>query len=297
MKSKKTIVICMFAVAFGLFLNACKKDSSSTTSTTANEAAGVSVSTSATASEMMYDDAFDIVNQSSEQNSLTVSSIGNTPTLDAINTNATGSYTTTAGATITVVPANSSVFPKTITVDFGTGVTSATGITRKGQIIITLTGKIRVAGTVITATYNNYTVNGYKITGTYSLTPHIVANAGVNYNVTVSNGSITFPSGDVATYSGTETFTQTAGIGTASITDDTYEITGNFSYSNTNGASISGTITTPLVKSADCKDITSGIIAFTYKSINGTLDFGAGTCDNLATVKFGLTTKTITLPR
>lgn len=299
MKTKKSIIICLFAAVIGVSFNACKKDSSSTTSasTTADEQTGVTLSTSATTSELMYDDAFDVVTQSSEQSSLSVNS--GTLSTDAAPTStiSPSSYTTTAGATITVLPADPSVFPKTMTIDYGTGVTSANGITRKGQIIVTLSGKIRVAGTTISVTFNNYSVNAYTITGTYALTPQVVSGGGVNYNITVTGGSITFPDASVATYSGTETFTQVAGIGTTTITDDTYNITGSFSFSSTNTGAISGTIGTPLVKSADCKDITSGTVAFVYKGLNGTLDFGSGTCDNQATVKFGLTTKTITLPR
>jgi hypothetical protein len=295
MKTKNLLITCVIAATLGLSLNACKKDSSTTPNNSADEQTGVTLSTSSTSSEMMYDDAFDVATQSSEESGLSTNSVSS-QTVDAMSTNTTSSYTTTAGATITVTPSDPSVFPKTMTIDYGAGVTSANGVTRKGQIIVTLSGKLRVAGSVISVTFNNYFVNSYGLTGTYSLTPQVVSGGGVNFAATVTNGSITFPNGQVSTYSGTETLTQVAGLGTTTVTDDTYNITGNFSYSSTTTGSITGTITTPLVKSADCKDITTGIIAFTYKSLNGTLDFGSGTCDDQATVKFGLTTKTITLP-
>jgi len=296
MKTKRTLIIAaLTAATIGLSLNACKKDNS-TASSSATESEGVSTATSATASEMMYDDAFDVVTQSGEQSGVSTSSIKGSPIVDAAGVD-TVTYTTTAGATITLSPTDPSVFPKTLTVNYGAGVTSANGITRKGEIIVTLSGKIRTAGTTITVTYNNYSVNGYGLAGTYVMVPKIAANSGVNYNITVTGGSITFPNGSISTYSGSETFTQVGGIGTLSITDDTYQITGNFSYSSTNTGAITGVVTTPLVKTADCKDITSGVIALTYKGLNGTLDFGSGTCDDQATLTFGKTVKIITLPR
>lgn len=291
-KTSGLILIAMLATV------SCKKDSSN--SSTANEQATADLSASATSAETMYDDAFDIVVQSSEQSNISVNATGGTVSVNSVGTNSalqTNSFTTTAGATITLSPLDPSVFPKTMTIDYGAGVTSPNGVTRKGKIVVTLTGRLRVAGSIASITYNNYSVNGYTIAGTYTLTPIVIAGAGVNYTGSISNGGITFPGGQVSSYNGSETFTQTGGIGTATVADDTYAITGNFSYSNSTKGSVSGTITTPLVKTADCKNITSGTVAFVYKGINGTLDFGAGNCDNQATIKVGITTKTVTLPR
>jgi hypothetical protein len=297
MKTKNLFIASIIAAMFSLNLNSCKKDNS-TSSTSTDEQSAVTMSTSGTTSELMYDDAFDVVNQSSEQSSLSVNTSNGTAVTNAASIRTVQSgYTTIAGATITLLPADPSVFPKTMTIDFGAGVTDANGNIRKGQMVVALTGKIRVAGSTISVTFNNYSVNSYQLTGTYAMTPVIAAGSGINYSIAVTGGSITFPNGQVSSYSGIETFTQVGGMSTASITDDTYNVTGNFSYSNTSGGAISGSITTPLVKSADCKDITSGTIAFLYKGLNGTLDFGSGTCDNIATVTVGATTKTITLAR
>jgi hypothetical protein len=273
----------------------CKKDSSSSSSQTADENTTISLATSSTGAESMYDDAFDVVTESSEQSGVSTNTVAG-QTVNAIG--ATNySYVNVACATVTLAPATVGVFPKTLTIDYGTaGCTSNNGVTRKGSLSVTLTGPMRTPGTVVTVVYNNYSVNGYVLAGTYSLTSALASGGGINYTITVANGSITLPAGGVYSYSGTETYTQVAGIGTSTVTDDSYNITGNFTYSG-NGTSITGIIVTPLVRSADCANITSGTIDFTYKNISGLLDFGQGTCDNLATVKVGLTTKTITLPR
>lgn len=270
----------------------CKKDSSN--GQTADDQTTITLASSSTGAESLYDDAFDVVSQSSEQSGISVNSTSGL----TVNSTATfsASYTAVACATVTLSPQDPAVFPKTMTIDYGTGCTSTNGITRKGKLVVSMSGKLRDAGSVISVTFDNYSVNGYTLTGTYALTPMIVAGGGVNYSVAITNGSITLPSGTIYAYTANETFTQTGGIGTPTVTDDTYQITGSFTYS-ANGNSITGTVTTPLVRTADCPNITSGVIAFIYKNITGTLDFGSGTCDNNATVKVGPTTQPVTLPR
>jgi hypothetical protein len=45
-----------------------------------------------------------------------------------------------------------------------------------------------------------------------------------------------------------------------------------------------------------CHNVSSGIISFVYDQVvNGTIDFGNGTCDNLATLTVGATQRTIIL--
>lgn len=270
----------------------CKKDSSSSQS--ADEQTTIDLAGSSTGAESLYDDAFDVVVQGSEESGVSVNSTA------GLTVNSAGeslaSYTAVACATVTLSPQDPSVFPKTMTIDYGDGCTSVNGITRKGKLVVTLSGKVRTPGSTISVIFDNYSVNGYTLTGTYALTPVAGAGGGVNYTVAITNGSITLPSGAAYTYSADETFTQTGGIGTPDVTDDTYEITGDFTYSG-NGNTITGTVTNPLIRTADCKNITSGTISFVYKGLNGTLDFGSGTCDNIATVKVGVKTSTITLPR
>lgn len=270
----------------------CKKDS--TSGQTADEQTTADLASSSTGAESLYDDAFDVVVQSSEESGISINSAAG---LTVNSTQSVNAYTAvSACAVVTLSPQDPSVFPKTMTIDYGTGCTSVNGVTRKGKLTVSLSGKVRTPGSVISVTFDNYSVNGYTLTGTYALTPVIAAGGGINYNIAITNGSITLPAGVVYTYSATETFTQTGGIGTSTVTDDTYSITGSFSYSG-NGNSITGTVTTPLIRTADCKNITMGTIAFVYKSIKGTLDFGTGDCDNTATLKIGSKTSTVTLPR
>jgi hypothetical protein len=268
----------VIALLTATVLFACKKSS-----TPSDEDTTASLSTSATSSGDVYDDTYDVVMQNSEDNGLNGGRAITDGRADAC-------------ATVTITPADTVTYPKTMVIDYGTGCTSSTGITRKGKVTVTFSGKLRKAGTTVSVTYDGYYVNGYKVEGTYSITNNSTG-SGLSFTTSTTNGKVTFPNGQYFTHSGTKTFVQTAGIGTATFTDDTYSITGSFSNANSEGKSVSGTITTPLVKSMSCKNILSGVIQFTYNGIKGTLDFGSGACDNIATLTVGTKTYPITLPR
>lgn len=253
-------------------LFACKKESRNPDDdTTAN------LSSSAASSGDVYDDTYDVALQYGEDNGLSGGRAD-------------------ACATVTLSPADTVTYPKTMTIDFGSGCTSSTGVTRKGKLVITMTGKIRKTGSVLSVSFVDYYVNGYKVEGTFTITNSSTAN-GLVFTTQTTNGKVTFPTGAWFSHSGTKTFTQTAGFGTPTFTDDSYAITGSFSNANSEGKSVSGTITTALVKSFSCKNIVSGVIQFTYNGIKGTLDFGSGTCDNAAVITVGTRAYPVTLPR
>ncbi|OQP66836.1 hypothetical protein A3860_00245 [Niastella vici] len=255
-------------------LSACRKDNkdNSDTDTTVSLASGGSVSQS------LYDDAFDVITTEGENNSVN----GRVETC----------------ATVTLSPADTTTFPKTMTIDFGTGCVSSNGITRKGKIIATLSGKIRKSGSTASVTFSNYYVNNYHVEGTYSITTNSGSGNGINYTTAVSGGKITWPDGSTwFNYSGTHTLAQTGGIGTATISDDVFSWTGGFTSSSSAGKSLTVSITSPLVKSMSCKNIVSGVQTFTYNVISGSINYGDGTCDNQATLTVGSRTQQITLPR
>jgi len=269
----------------------CSKISNTNTGPQNNdEQNALGLEASATTSEGFFDDAFDLVMQNGVGTNTNPTTV-NGPAVNSTVVNVATSDCTT----ITASPATPGVYPKTITVDYGSGCTK-NGITRAGKIIITLTGSARSAGTTITVVFQGYSVNSIALGGGYSLTPALVSGGGVNYTLNIQNATVTAPgSGSVYTYSGTETFTQTAGMSTATIADDSYSITGNITYSG-GGVTTTGNITTPLTRTFDCQYITSGVISFSYNNINGTVDFGSGTCDATATVTAGSTSQMISLP-
>jgi hypothetical protein len=190
-------------------------------------------------------------------------------------------------------------FPKTLTLDFSTGCTTLSGKTASGKIIAVFSGAIKQKGTNITVTFQNFSYNGYMLSATYAL----VYTSATGLTAQITDGKIVTPDAKTITYQGDFTFVQTEGMATtyvkngeAGILDDVYSITGSASGTDQTGKSYVA-ITTPLIKKLNCEWITTGTVEI---KVTGTatkkLDFGAGTCDNMATLTMGPLSSPITLP-
>jgi hypothetical protein len=133
-----------------------------------------------------------------------------------------------------------------------------------------------------TITIDNLNINGYIINGTKT---YVFTSSNENgnpemtgtVNITVETNEGTFSK------VGTRTVEITSGGDTDSCFDDEKTITGSCVYTDVSGASFSVEITTPLVKPAACLYIASGIKVYTTAEGTTTLDYGDGTCDNVAT--------------
>lgn len=200
-------------------------------------------------------------------------------------------------ASVSVNP-QGSTFPKTIVIDFGNGCTSADGITRKGKINITLTDYVHNPGAVGTMTFENYYTAGYKVEGTITWTNTSTQN-GISWTRQITNGKVTEPiSGYYWTHEGTKSVTQTAGANTpTNLLDDVYSITGNHTVTNPAGKTRTVTITEALEKKTTCHNVTKGKMKIQAQTHFAILDYGDGTCDNVATITIdGVAPITILLP-
>jgi hypothetical protein len=198
-------------------------------------------------------------------------------------------------ATITVTGS----FPaKNIKIDFGTGCTSPNGVIRRGVINFLLTDSIRNTGSVVTTTFQDYYVNGFKKEGTITRTNTTVAGSATrSHNRTVTNGKITSPAGRVWTHSSNVNITQTEGVATpCDLRDDVYTIEGTRTATNAQGRSRNSVTQTPLQKKMNCSNIDKGILNVQGTNHTAVIDFGNGTCDNQATISIdGRPARTITL--
>lgn len=200
-------------------------------------------------------------------------------------------------ATVTVNPQNS--FPKTIVIDFGAnGCTSQDGISRKGKINITLSDYVHNPGAVAVMTFENYYAAGYKVEGTITWTNTSTQN-GISWTRQITNGKVTEPlSGYYWMHEGTKNVAQTAGAGTPlNLLDDVYSVTGNHTITNPAGKSRTVTITEALEKKTTCHNVTKGKMKIQAQTHFAILDYGDGTCDNVATITIdGVAPITILLP-
>lgn len=187
-------------------------------------------------------------------------------------------------ATVTVT-SNNGAFPKTITVDFGTGCTDPRGITRKGKIIMTVTNKLFIPGASITVTEDNFYVNNNKVEGEMVLTNTTTDLATPSFSKVITNGKITREDASYFTFTSSRKWKMVEGVSTPKyIWDDVWEIfEGNQNINRSNGTYFTSTIKTSLIKKNTCHFISKGSIYMKGTKIDGTLDFGNGDCDNTAT--------------
>lgn len=184
---------------------------------------------------------------------------------------------------------------KTLTIDFGPlNCLCADGRYRRGKIMVRFTTDVnrRTAGAVVTR--EAYFVNDNQHTATRTFTD--IGNG--SFTVDVTNASIIRANnGGAHSWTANWTFTRTAGFGTPQVSDDVYSVTGSSTGTNRNKVGYTATIQNPLIKRADCPKYfvqgTIGIINTNSKVM--TLDYGTGTCDNVATVTVNGHTRTITL--
>lgn len=196
-------------------------------------------------------------------------------------------------ATVTITPQQG--FPKTIVIDFGTSCTH-NGITRSGKINIVLSDSVRRNGSTAVMTFTNYYVNLHKVEGTITWTNTSTPGTR-SWTRRTENGKITAPNSRYWLHSGLRAVVQTAGVNTPfNLLDDEFSITGTHSVSNSNGATRDITVLEALQKKTACANIDKGKLKVQGPNHYAVIDFGNGTCDNLATISIdGRTPRTIIL--
>lgn len=199
----------------------------------------------------------------------------------------------TACKTVTVSPSGN-VWPKTVTIDYGTGCDEG-GKVKKGKINAVFSGRFRQTGSSINISFDNFYINGDKIEGTKSAVNN-GPNADGNYTFTLTiNHRRIHAAGGTSTLTAVKTITWVENSNT-SPTDDEFRMSGSASATDSKGRTISHNTLAPLVKKVACPYIVSGKLQI---EITGRpqimLDFGAGDCDNKATISANGRSKEITL--
>ena len=283
--------LAVISLSVLILAGACSKNDKE--KNTDNEESAAKLTTANVTAESMFEDASNEVLITSQENVL----LRSTPSAKEGETVTTyGTNGVNGCASVTINPIGAS-FPKTVTIDYGdAGCAGTLGITRKGKIIYTITGKFSTPGSLISVSFQNYKVNGYGLEGTYSITNTTVGLA-PSITTLVTAGKLTYPDASFYAYAGTKTLVQTAGVLTPlNLLDNELSITGTNSITSSDGRSLTATTKTPLLKKFTCRNIVSGTVDFTYNGISGVWSYGAGECDNVATIQVGNWTGTINLP-
>lgn len=188
--------------------------------------------------------------------------------------------------------------PHTITIDFGnSNCLCADGNYRRGQIIVSYTGRYRDANHQHDISFNNYFVNDNQITGAKTILRVADDAAGHPvYDVTVNGKIILANSAGSVSCSSMKTRTWVAGYNTPAWADDEYDISGSGSITRANGRVFSYQITTPLHVALNCRWIQSGVVSITPQGASTrTLDYGTGACDAQASYTVNGKTYSISL--
>lgn len=198
---------------------------------------------------------------------------------------------------VTINHPDTMTWPKTIVLDFAGNCTTANGNVLSGQIVIVQTDRYRADGMVRTITLNGFRINGNLVSGTKTITNIGLVNGFKTFPITIANGSITTPDGEViVTRSAQRTRTWIQGESTLTKWDDVYSITGITSGTTRSDKSYTATIIEPLIVARNCRWIKQGKISLVIEDLPViVIDFGTGSCDQTATVTVNENTRTITL--
>lgn len=184
-------------------------------------------------------------------------------------------------------------FPRTMTIDYGTGVyDSIDHKTRKGQIICYFSNYWRYVNSFVKVNLINYSVNG----NTYACDSMKITHSGTNaYTHQVFKGKCTNANWSLQ-WETLRTFEQTAGAGDLDPYNDVFKLNGNSSGVNRDGKSYTVNVTSPIVKRSSCSWVESGRLDITPQGLAvRTVDYGNGTCDNQATLTINGNTFTFTM--
>jgi len=198
---------------------------------------------------------------------------------------------------VTVTHPGDGVWPKFVTVDFGTGCEGLNNNVRKGKIMIEVTAPRATQGAKRTVTFVNYYFNDIKVEGT-----KVLENKGFSssqnplVSITLTGGKLTLPDGKTIERAFQHQREWTAGFLTRNIWDDECLVTGTATGKNINGVAYTNTIMTALQWKRACYFIVAGVIKMERSGKEPVeLNYGTGECDAKAVVSRGGESKEILL--
>lgn len=277
----KTKFILMIASLVMLSYSSCKKDSALIEQTSIDLADDDAVT------DAVFEDVFNTADNAT----IILDQMGKSPDTKS------ETVVTDSCPVITVTRPAGGIWPKVVTVDYGTRCVGTNDNIRSGKIIIEVTGPRLQVGSKRTVTFVNYFFNGIKVEGTKVL-ENVEYNSNQNLVVSIklTEGKLTLPDGKFIERSFTHQREWIAGLLTKNIWDDECLITGSATGKNINDIAYKNTITSALHWKRACLFIVSGVVKIER---NGALpveiNYGTGECDAKAVLTRGEESKEILL--
>lgn len=285
-----TRVTSIFLSLSIIFL-ACKKETSSgNLSAQEEEQASVATSESEAESEIIFNDVFD--NVMGVNNDVGLSGTGIFGRISTNNSTETARITGCFIVSITR-SVQGQDFPLRVEIDFGAGCPGKDGRIRSGKIITEYTGRLLYPGKSATTVFKDYFVDSLKIEGTVKITNTGSATLR-QFTINVSGAKLTRPNGNYTKWNSQKEITQVEGMLTPELHfDDVFTVTGHASgeiKTNRFATTWESAIVEPLRKRYSCSWISRGVVKIIRRNQAadskwvGILNYGAGTCDNKATL-------------
>ncbi|MEI8084732.1 MAG: hypothetical protein WCG93_00820 [Paludibacter sp.] len=287
---KKVNLLAIFAISFSLVSFVSCKSSDEFTGTDASIAETASDEAQAsTVNDQVISTVDDYVNASELSGYQQVSA-----------SQRVSGVTAADSVIVTIDKTGLTVFPKKITIDFGTtGFTDKRGNVLKGKLYITVSNRMIIAGSTRTFQFSNFFVNDNSVKGFKVVTFNGETAGNPNWSI-VAKDTITRTDGTIVTWNSSRTRTRISNNSTPLIYwDDTYAISGNSNGVNAKGVAYTMEIDAakPLTIIGGWKYFVSGAVVITTEKRTALLDYGNGTKDAIATVTINGVTKEITLKK
>jgi hypothetical protein len=194
------------------------------------------------------------------------------------------------------VTVSDSLYPKVITIDYGTGCGEHHHHSVSGKIIMDISDSLNHAGANKTITSKGLYIDSAKVELNASIT-NLGQNAEGNWIMLyISNQKIALNDSTMLTQMGTDTIKWVSGFETADKSDDVYYKTGSGTISINDSLTYSSKITKALLYDRSCEYVLSGTVELYKNASTVVIDYGDGTCDQVATVTTDGTTEEINLP-
>jgi hypothetical protein len=264
---KSPVYLMVFAIASVVYLAACKKDDATVQLTDAQK---VELAQQSLKASMFFTSSFTQATKASAK-------------ANGLKEGEKNVLQERGACTLpTVLPADLFTFPKTVTSDFGSGCTDLDGKLKTGKLTLKV-GKFWETGSTIQAVFENYTEDGAKLDGSYSIINNSTLGV-VNYTFAADNISLTSKEGKTVSYNIRQTHKQVGGFGNFDPLDDVYDIATVLTSTLPDGTKFSWENATPLKKTNACWWIQKGTGTIKVNDIPLTIDFGNDTCDDDATI-------------
>jgi hypothetical protein len=191
------------------------------------------------------------------------------------------------------VTVSSSSYPREIIIEYLEGC-SVHRHDKHGKIIINLSDTITNEGALQTITYQDFYIDTTKVDLSASLENRGKNESG-NWIIEKKYTQTINKNDEIVVRKANEMIEWVSGFETADKSDNLYYLSGSGSIVLNDTASYSRTITTPLLFDASCEYIKSGVVELNRKGNISVVDFGDGTCDDVATITTNGITEEINL--